>query len=80
MIYKLTTDVWNLQSQINLIEDQEKIKSQELEDMKEHVANGVGDLQALHAEQQQLMQLWNSVVINIQQKDKTLAAINEEYR
>ncbi|XP_077283288.1 coiled-coil domain-containing protein 40-like [Arctopsyche grandis] len=78
-VYKLTTEVWNLESQIGLAEDQIKIKLKEFEDANELIGNGTADLQALEVEQRQLIQLWNSAVINIQQKDKLLSTVNEEY-
>jgi len=79
MVYNLTTEVWKLESQIELIEDEMEIKSRELETIKSRSADSMADLEALNMEEKHLMQLWNSVIVNIQHKDKIHAEVCDEY-
>jgi septal ring factor EnvC (AmiA/AmiB activator) len=74
------TEVANLETKVSTLNGQLKLKELERNKVGQSVADTNADLQALGKEQHQLMQSWNSVVISIQQRDKTYMHVMQDYK
>ncbi|KAJ8930557.1 hypothetical protein NQ314_016638 [Rhamnusium bicolor] len=78
LIYKLTTEIWKLESEMETISIQMRVKSTEMEELEQSVALGNTNIEALEAEYRCLMHSWNSVIVAITNRDKSLECLNEE--
>ncbi|CAH1155012.1 unnamed protein product [Phaedon cochleariae] len=78
LIYKLLVEIWKLESEIETINTQIRVKENEIEHLEQNVALGNTNVEALQSEYRCLMHSWNSVVVAIGNRDKGLECINEE--
>lgn len=80
LIFNLTTAVWKLESQIETLTQENKIREKEVEELEQAVAVGNTNIEALQTEIRCLMHSWNSVVVAVSNRDKGLECLNEEFR
>ncbi|KAJ8973510.1 hypothetical protein NQ317_000438 [Molorchus minor] len=78
IIHKLTTEIWKLEGELETMQMQIKVKSAEMEDLEQAIALGNTNIDALQAEYRCLMHSWNSVVVTITNRTKTLDCLNSE--
>ncbi|KAG5870506.1 hypothetical protein JTB14_006838 [Gonioctena quinquepunctata] len=78
LIYKLLTEIWKLESELETLNSQIKVKDSEMEEMEQTVAVGNTNVEALQSEYRCLMHSWNSVVVAISNRDKGLECLQEE--
>jgi septal ring factor EnvC (AmiA/AmiB activator) len=74
------TEVANLEARLAVLDGQLKLKECERNKVGQSVADADADLEALRGEQQQLLQSWNSVFVSIQQRDRVLMNVTQDYR
>lgn len=78
LIYNLMKEIWKLESEIESIDIQTKIQTAEIEEKEQVIAIGNTNIEALQAEYRCLMHSWNSVVVAISNRSKTIDCLNEE--
>ncbi|XP_018561589.1 coiled-coil domain-containing protein 40 [Anoplophora glabripennis] len=78
LIYNLMREIWRLEGEIEAMEIQTKVQSSEIEEQEEAIAVGNTNVEALQAEYRCLMHSWNSVVVAISNRSKTIDCLNEE--
>ncbi|XP_023021111.2 lethal (2) 41Ab [Leptinotarsa decemlineata] len=78
LIYKLLTEIWKLESELETVNSKIRVKENEIEEMEQTVAVGNTNIEALQSEYRCLMHSWNSVVVAIGNRDKGLDCLNEE--
>ncbi|XP_050346448.1 coiled-coil domain-containing protein 40 [Nymphalis io] len=80
IIYSLSNEVWKLESKLEMFQKQLEIKNVEMEKVNDKVTAYAAELEDLELEKRRLVSLWNSVLINIQQRDKVYDAVRDDYR
>ncbi|KAJ8953759.1 hypothetical protein NQ318_015415 [Aromia moschata] len=78
VIHKLMTEIWKLEAELETMAVQIKVKSAEMEELEQSIALGNTNIEALQAEYRCLMHSWNSVVVTITNRSKTLDCLNSE--
>ncbi|XP_021931988.1 coiled-coil domain-containing protein 40 isoform X2 [Zootermopsis nevadensis] len=78
-IFKLMTEVENLQGKNRNLSGLLKLKELEKNKVGQSVADTNADLETLDREQHRLMQSWSSVIISIQQRDKIYMSVMQDY-
>ncbi|KAK9888236.1 hypothetical protein WA026_000503 [Henosepilachna vigintioctopunctata] len=78
ILYRLQTEVWRLETELETIDMKLEIKEREREELAQTVAEGSTTIDALEAEYRCLMHSWNSVVIAIGNRDKVLNCVSQE--
>lgn len=78
LIYKLLNEIWKLEAELESLNSQIKVKEKEMEELEQSTAVGNTNVEALQSEYRCLMHAWNSVVVAISSRDKSLECINEE--
>lgn len=78
LIYNLMKEIWKLESEIESMEIQMRVQSVEIEEQEQAIAVGNTNIEALQAEHRCLMHSWNSVVVAISNRSKTIDCLNEE--
>ncbi|XP_046960067.1 coiled-coil domain-containing protein 40 [Vanessa cardui] len=80
IIYSLSNEVWKLESKLEMFQKQLEIKNVEMEKVNDKVTAYAAELEDLELEKRRLVSLWNSVLINIQQRDKVYDSVRDDYR
>ncbi|KAJ8917137.1 hypothetical protein NQ315_012629 [Exocentrus adspersus] len=78
LIYNLMKEIWKLESEIESMQIQAKIQTEEIEEQEQAIAVGNTDVEALQAEHRCLMHSWNSVVVAISNRSKVIDCLNDE--
>ncbi|XP_039754155.1 coiled-coil domain-containing protein 40 [Pararge aegeria] len=80
IIYGLSNEVWKLESKLEMFQKQLEIKNVEMEKVNDKVTAYGAELEDLELEKKRLVSLWNSVLVNIQQRDRGYNAVRDDYR
>nr|CBH09299.1 putative cohesin subunit [Heliconius melpomene] len=80
IIYSLSNEVWKLESKLEMFQKQLEIKNVEMEKVNDKVTAYAAELEDLELEKRRLVSLWNSVLVNIQQRDKVYDSVRDDYR
>lgn len=80
IIYRLMTEVWRLENEVETMDMQLRVKEEEKERIAVAVALSGTDIEALESENKCLLQSWNSVVNAICNRDKTLTSLQNDLR
>ncbi|GJQ86909.1 hypothetical protein Trydic_g11780 [Trypoxylus dichotomus] len=78
LVYKLMTEVWNLEAELETILMQLRVKEEEREKLAETVAVSNTDIEAAESEHRCLLHGWHSVIIAIASRDKHLTQVTQE--
>ncbi|CAH0563600.1 unnamed protein product [Brassicogethes aeneus] len=78
IIYKVMKEIWRLESDLETMDMQLRVKETEREEMALTVAQGNTNIEAIQAEHRCLMHSWNSVVVAVGNRDKVLNCLREE--
>ncbi|KAI8420010.1 hypothetical protein MSG28_008608 [Choristoneura fumiferana] len=79
VIYGLSNEVWKLESKLEMFKKQFEIKNNEMEKINDKVTAYSTELEDLELDKRRLVSLWNSVLVNIQQRDKVFDSVREDY-
>lgn len=77
-VYSLTTEVWRLESEIEDIEMQLRVKEAEKDRLNETIAQCNIDIEAFDTEYRCLLHAWNSVIVAIGARDRGYANVKQE--
>lgn len=77
-VLSLEAEVRSRENQLNDINEQLKESTTHLEKFNRNLTDVNSDCEALQHEEKRLMQAWGEVIVSIQQRDKMLAAVNQE--
>ncbi|KAL4709969.1 hypothetical protein ACJJTC_003932 [Scirpophaga incertulas] len=80
IIYGLSNEVWKLESKLELYHKQLEIKNVEMENINDKVTAYAAELEDLELDKRRLVSLWNSVLVNIQQRDKVFDSVRDDYK
>ncbi|CAK1595867.1 unnamed protein product [Parnassius mnemosyne] len=80
IIYSLSNEVWKLESKLEMFQKQLDIKNVEMEQVNDKVTAYAAELEDLELDKRRLMSLWNSVLVNIQQRDRAYDSVRDDYR
>ncbi|XP_052759423.1 myosin-3 [Galleria mellonella] len=80
IILGLSNEVWKLESKLELFQKQLEIKNNEMEKVNDKVTAYAAELEDLELDKRRLVSLWNSVLVNIQQRDKVYDSVRDDYR
>ncbi|XP_059059138.1 GRIP and coiled-coil domain-containing protein 2 [Achroia grisella] len=80
IIFGLSNEVWKLESKLELYQKQLEIKNNEMEKVNDKVTAYAAELEDLELDKRRLVSLWNSVLVNIQQRDKVYDSVRDDYR
>ncbi|XP_022900304.2 coiled-coil domain-containing protein 40 [Onthophagus taurus] len=78
LVYKLTTEIWKLEAELETILMQLRVKEAERETLAQNLAMSNTDIEATQAEHRCLIRGWHSVVIAIGARDKYYNQIYQE--
>ncbi|XP_054271339.1 coiled-coil domain-containing protein 40 [Macrosteles quadrilineatus] len=78
LLVSLTSEVLKLSTKFGELEKNIKQKQSEVEVMSQSVADGNADLEGLERENKRLMQIWNHVIQQIQQRDRIMVDIKAQ--
>lgn len=78
IVYRLMTEVWKLESELETIDMQLRVKDEERERLAEFVAHSNTDIEALQTEHRCLLHSWNSVIAAITARDKNYAILSKD--
>ncbi|XP_041978695.1 myosin-16-like [Aricia agestis] len=79
-IFGLSNEVWKLESKLELFKKQLEIKNVEMEKVNDKVTAYAAELEDLELDKRRLMSLWNSVLVNIKQRDKVYDSVRDDYK
>ncbi|KAF5290868.1 hypothetical protein FQR65_LT11507 [Abscondita terminalis] len=77
-VYKLMTDTWRLEEELNTMDMQIRAKEEEREALAEAVVTSNIDLETIATEHRCLMHSWNSLVVAISLRDKSYTVSKDE--
>lgn len=77
-ILSLEAEVRLRENELTSINNQIRESTKVLQKFNTNLTDANADLEALQHEQRRLMQAWGEVIISIQQRDKMLAAVNQD--
>ncbi|KAL0892816.1 hypothetical protein ABMA27_014509 [Loxostege sticticalis] len=80
IIYGLSNEVWKLESKLEMFQKQLEIKNVEMEKVNDKVTAYAAELEDLELDKKRLVSLWNSVLVNIQQRDKVYDSVRDDYK
>ncbi|XP_013169583.1 PREDICTED: coiled-coil domain-containing protein 40-like [Papilio xuthus] len=80
IIYNLSNEVWKLESKLELFQKQMEIKNAEMEQVNDKVTAYAAELEDLELDKRRLVSLWNSVLVNIQQRDRVYDSVRDDYK
>ncbi|CAK1547011.1 unnamed protein product [Leptosia nina] len=80
IIYGLSNEVWKLESKLEMFQKQLEVKNNEMENVNDKVTAYAAELEDLELDKKRLVSLWNSVLINIQQRDKVYDSVRDDYK
>ncbi|KAB0794085.1 hypothetical protein PPYR_13705 [Photinus pyralis] len=78
IIFKLMTETWRLEEELETMDMQIRVKEEERERLAESVANSNIDLETIASEHRSLLHSWNSLVVAISHRDKAYMTSKEE--
>lgn len=78
IIYKLMTEIFRLEQNLEHCDMQLIAKEKEREELAELIAQSNADQEMLEAEHRRLMHSWNSVIVAINHRDKAYFAAKTE--
>ncbi|XP_049823494.1 coiled-coil domain-containing protein 40 isoform X2 [Aethina tumida] len=78
VIYKLMKEIWRLESELETMDMQLRVKESEREEMAEMVSQGNANIDVIQAEHRCLIHSWNSVVVAVGNRDKVLGCLRDE--
>ncbi|KOB65648.1 putative cohesin subunit [Operophtera brumata] len=70
IIFSVGQEVWKLESKLDMFKKQLEIKNVEMDVMNDKVTAYAAELEDLDLDKRRLVSLWNSVIVNIQRRDK----------
>ncbi|XP_063618256.1 coiled-coil domain-containing protein 40 [Cydia splendana] len=79
VIYGLSNEVWKLESKLEMFKKQFEIKNNEMEIINDRVTAYSTELEDLELDKRRLVALWNSVLVNISQRDKVFDSVRDDY-
>ncbi|KAJ0177053.1 hypothetical protein K1T71_007062 [Dendrolimus kikuchii] len=80
IIFGLSQEVWKLESKLETFQKQMEIKNSEMEKVNDKVTAYAAELEDLELDKRRLVSLWNSVLVNIQQRDKVYDSVRDDYK
>lgn len=80
MVYKLMTEVWGLEGDLETMLMQLRVKEEERERLADSVAVSNTDIEAAESEHRCLLHGWHSVIIAISNRDKHYNQVTQELR
>ncbi|CAG9786322.1 unnamed protein product [Diatraea saccharalis] len=80
IILGLSNEVWRLESKLEMFQKQLEIKNVEMDKVNDKVTAYAAELEDLELDKRRLVSLWNSVLVNIQQRDKVYDSVRDDYR
>ncbi|KYQ57453.1 Coiled-coil domain-containing protein 40 [Trachymyrmex zeteki] len=78
IIYKLMEEVWKIKNEIANLDTQLQLKNKEKIQINQMIADVNIDLETLHKQHTNLCNAWNSVVLNITNRNKVYEQLNTE--
>ncbi|KAG5322340.1 CCD40 protein, partial [Pseudoatta argentina] len=78
IIYKLMEEVWRIKNEITNLDTQLQLKNKEKIQINQMIADVNTDLETLHKQHTNLCTAWNSVVLNITNRNKVYEQLNTE--
>ncbi|KYN30494.1 Coiled-coil domain-containing protein 40 [Trachymyrmex septentrionalis] len=78
IIYKLMEEVWRIKNEITNLDTQLQLKNKEKIQFNQMIADVNTDLETLHKQHTNLCNAWNSVVLNITNRNKVYEQLNTE--
>ncbi|CAH0579188.1 unnamed protein product [Chrysodeixis includens] len=79
-LFNLNNEVWKLESKLEMFQKQLKIKNGEMEQVNDRVTAYAAELEDLELDKRRLVSLWNSVIVNIKQRDKVYDSVRDDYK
>ncbi|XP_026725208.1 coiled-coil domain-containing protein 40 [Trichoplusia ni] len=79
-LFNLNNEVWKLESKLEMFQKQLRIKNSEMEQVNDRVTAYAAELEDLDLDKRRLMSLWNSVIVNINQRDKVYDSVRDDYK
>ncbi|KAJ2946106.1 hypothetical protein O0L34_g5028 [Tuta absoluta] len=80
LIYGLNNEIWKLEAKMELYKKQMEIKNVEMDKVVDKVTAYSTELEDLELDKKRLISLWNSVLVNIKQRDKVFDSVREDYK
>lgn len=71
-------EIWRLESELETMDMQLRVKESEREEMAEMVSQGNANIDVIQAEHRCLIHSWNSVVVAVGNRDKVLGCLRDE--
>ncbi|XP_018059753.1 PREDICTED: coiled-coil domain-containing protein 40 [Atta colombica] len=78
IIYKLMEEVWKIKNEITNLDTQLQLKNKEKIQINQMITDVNIDLETLHKQHTNLCNTWNSVVLNITNRNKVYEQLNTE--
>ncbi|XP_035433308.2 coiled-coil domain-containing protein 40 [Spodoptera frugiperda] len=78
-LFGLSNEVWKLESRLEMFKKQLEIKNTEMEKVNDRVTAYAAELDDLELDKRRLVSLWNSVIVNIAQRDKVYDSVRDDY-
>lgn len=78
MIYKLTTEIFRLETSLENCNMQLIAKEKERNELSEIIATTNADQEALEQENRRLMHSWNCCIVGIRHRDQTYFSVKTE--
>ncbi|GBP75197.1 Coiled-coil domain-containing protein 40 [Eumeta japonica] len=79
IVYALNNEVWRLESKLELFKKQLEIKQNEMDKVNDKVIAYAAELEDLELDKKRLVSLWNSVLVNIKQRDNVFDSVRTDY-
>ncbi|KAH9640112.1 hypothetical protein HF086_016043 [Spodoptera exigua] len=79
-LFGLNNEVWKLESKLEMFKKQLEIKNSEMEKVNDRVTAYAAELEDLELDKRRLVSLWNSVIVNITQRDKVYDSVRDDYK
>lgn len=80
LLLSLTQEILRLEDRMKQLGEQAEAKYNERELLKQRVMDSSTDLDAINGDNTKITLLWNDVLINIQQRDKSFRKIKNDYQ
>ncbi|KAJ8727957.1 hypothetical protein PYW08_016342 [Mythimna loreyi] len=79
-LFGLSNEVWKLESKLEMFKKQLEIKNNEMEKINDKVTAYAAELEDLELDKRRLVSLWNTVIVNITQRDRVYDSVRDDYR
>ncbi|RVE48084.1 hypothetical protein evm_007271 [Chilo suppressalis] len=80
IILSLSNEIWGMESKLEMFQKQFEIKNVEMDKVNDKVTAYAAELEDLELDKRRLVSLWNSVLVNIQQRDKVYDSVRDDYK